>query len=297
MSAEQQAKVEAFCVDKIFGDGFTNNNEKGNMRDSVSACYCFLGATKTKNADAIEYVRQGVPDNLEALRAIANIDAAGNKKELQGRLTKWKQEKDGTDKKGKPVKLVTYQGRDEAVVGALAMGYADKTAKEAIDWWLGYNAEWKSLNDGDGWEQLFLFGGPFIAVDKKLLAAMEKAFDANKKLIEENGNSGEEMINRAAIGLAQMGSAKGLETIKEILGGTNADEQLMVLQGLGGITYLWGTFRWGNGGVKVGKDGLQVAQVQELIDLILKRFKFLKNKEAAGLAVLDLRSRIRSATP
>jgi hypothetical protein len=294
LSAEQVAKVESVCIDKIMGDGF-KDNEKGNSQDSIEACHRFFAATKTKNADALEYARMAMPNSIEALRAVAIMDPAGNKGELTARLTKWKQEKDGKDKKGEPIKIVTYQGRDEAIVGALALGYGDKVAKEAIDYWLGYDADWKSFNDQNGWEGLFLVGGPFFAVDKNLLAAMEKAFEANKTLVEANGGKEGEMITRGAIGLTQMGSPKGLETLKQILNGTDAGAQKEVLQGLGGITYYWGTSRWGAGGIKVGPGALQKAQVQELIDLILKRMKFLQHKAEGTLAILDMRARVRAA--
>ena len=78
-------------------------------------------------------------------------------------------------------------------------------------------------------------------------------------------------------------------------GGVRAGHREEVLEGLGGISHYFGSFRSGTGGAKVGVGGLQKAQVQELIDLVVKRHKFLKAKEQAVLAVLDMRARLAAA--
>ncbi len=286
-SPEQVSHVESYCVDKIFGDKLKN------AKEATDGCYRFLGSVASKHEDALEYVRQGSASSREALRALALIDAKGSKKDFAQRLAKEKKErKVKVNKKDKVV--VTYRGMNEAVTSAFALGYGDKEAKAAFAWWLGYDADRKALNDPNGWDEVF-FGAPFFPVDAKLLKELEKAFQTVAKAAGEKPEL-ETYAVRAAIGLTQLGSAKGLDLIMESLKGNDADQHKEILEGLGGVKHYYGSLRWGTGGAKIGgKDGLKKADAEKLVAHILKRMKFLKHKDIASLAVLDLRARIKAA--
>jgi hypothetical protein len=298
-SPEQHAKIESFCVDKIFPGPYQDNLR--NAKDAIGGCYRYLAATGSQNDDGLEYIRQGAENSTTALRALAILDAKGSKKNFKKRLAKQKKVKTKTirgkgKKKDKKIETETWRGREESITSALALGYKDKEAKKAINWWLSLGEDKDRLNDTNGWEYLFLTSG-FFPTDKKLLKAMEKAYAAVVKA-SENEDRLELYALRAAIGLAQNGSAKGLPLIIDMIKGTDKGKRGEALQGLGGIDHYWGSFRSGTGGIKVGgKGGLKKADVEKLIKTILKKMKFMKdrNQEAAALAVLDMRARMRVA--
>jgi|GEM_PF-2568888 hypothetical protein len=288
----QKKKLEGYC-EKVFAGPY--QGDLRNAKDVIPACYRYLANVGTKNDDLLEYVRQGSANGVEALRALAILDAKGSKKTFKKRLAKEKKRKKIYVKGGKKKEMDTWRGHMEAVVSALGLGYKNKDAKKAINWWLSYNVSWKNLNDPSGFESLVLTA-PFFPKDKNLLKAIEKGYKTVLKAADEKDNLTVYAL-RAAIGLAQMGSKKGLPTIIDALKGTDKGHQEEALRGIGGITYHWGTFRWGTGGLKVGgKDGLKKGDVEKLITTILKKFKFMgKNQHAATLAVLDLRARLKAA--
>ncbi len=296
-SDAQRTAIEAYCVDKVLPGPWQDDMRNG--KDVTQACYRYLAATGSDNDDGIEYVRQGSDNDIEALRALAILDAKGSKKGFAKALKKEMSNKNvwvKTKKEEKKVKMDTWRGTEKSVTVALGLGYKHKEAKQAIDWWLSYNSSWEKVNDSAGWEHLFL-SAPFFPRDKKLFKAMEKAY-ANIAAIAEDNEKVEEAALRAAIGLAQMGSAKGLPTLEEAIKGTDASRRKETLEGLGGVTYYWGSFRVGAGGVKVGgKEGLKRSHVEGLIKLILKKHKFMgqSEQEAASLAILDMRARMKVA--
>lgn len=296
LSEAQLDAIEKVCLEGILSDKLRNASR------SHESCFIFFAKRGKISADGLEYMKMNAGKSAFALRALASLDAKGSKAKFSKMLAEAASEEAVTDKKGRATKKMRTMWRDnaeETIFAALALYLVgDKAGKGAVDYWLSFTADNK-LSSSKGWERVFLLGAPFWpeADQQKLRPALEAAYAKGLKAMAKNEELTEGMT-RAAVGLAQIGSNKGLGLILAAIDGDDGDRRKEVLIAIGGTDNYESSGPIGAGGLKIGgKAGLAKADVDKIDGAVLKRAKFLKgdDRDIAVRAILDLRGRSRAA--
>jgi len=295
LSDAQLDAIEKTCVDGIFGEKIRNH------KDALKGCYLFFATRAKASDDALEYLKMGATNDKYALMALASADPKGEKKRFEKILEEQTTDGFSRDAKGTLTKkkIKIYRGgRDETVSAAVALVAAgDAGGMAAVKYWLELYGN--TLASADGFERIFLWGAPFAdaATQAKLRPLLEKAFAAAEKAGAKEDSTALS-VARAAVGLGQIGSNKGINAIVEAISGDNDERRDSVLPAIGGVTNVFGTFRWGRVGLKFGgKTGLQAADGQKIVDALEKKAKFFKGdtRKQAIRAMLDIKSRMKVA--
>jgi hypothetical protein len=296
LSEAQLGAIEKVCVDGIFGEKLRNADS------SFKACFTFFAKRGKIGEDGMEYIKMNAEKDTFALRALASLDGKGSQAKFTKMLAESAKEEAIKDKKGKPTKkmMTTWRGgREDAIFSALALYLAgDKAGKGAIDHWLSFTKD-NELVNRDGFERVFVIGAPFWpeADQAKLRKVLEASYAAGVKAMAKNDKLAESMT-RAAFGLAQIGSNKGLDLILAAIDGDDNGRRMEVITAIGGTQNYQGGRYVGAGGLKIGgKAGLAKADVDKISESLLKRAKFLKDRdrEVAVRAILDIRGRSKAA--
>lgn len=287
LSEAQYGAIEKICVDQIFSEKIRN------AKESFKACQIFLTKRGKVNEDGLEFIKMKADANDEGRRALAILNTKKSKKKLAKWLADQESEKP-VMKKGKATKKkrkVWRAGRPEALFAAAALaGLKDKNAQAALKYWLGFSGT--ELNNRQGFEGIFLMVAPFLpaAQQAKMRKTLEKAFATGLKAMKKN-DALEESLRRAAYGLAQMGSNKGLQLILDGLDSDNSGTRKEVALAIGGTMNLMGGRNVGSGALKFGAGGLSKAEGDKLVTALAKRAKFEKGRNRVPFvrAVLSIK--------
>lgn len=282
LSEEQYDRIAELCVDTIYTESIKNAD------DSFEACHIYFAKRGKVSEDGLDHIRMK-SNNEWALRALAVLDAKGSKKLFAGLLKK------AETKKKK--KTVWRGGRTDQVIAGVALHMAgDRKGKAALKYWLGTKN--KQLNDSQGFEKVFLEVAPFwpTSTKNKLRKPLERAFAKAKKLADADEGIAN-AVRRAAVGLAQLGSNKGIGVIVDGLKDRSGSTREEVAKGLGGATNLSTARRQGTATLAFGKGLLGTKDGQKLIKALQKALKLAKprQREPFARAIIVIKAQMDAA--